>query len=123
MRRVALQRLRKCSGWKLLVLTLLPVFVFIAFNVLDLDGSDAKAFWRHGLFAAEPEQDDSANNERGALVAAQPHEPLPSSIAVAAVDDLRLRVVTRGIRRPRILARRGVSDGTRRAEQPTADPA
>ncbi len=106
----------------MLVLTLLPVFVFIAFDVLDLDGSDVKAFWRNGLFAAEPAQDDSANAEKDALPAIRPHEPLPFSTTVAAFDDPRLRAITRGIRHPRILARRGVSDGTGRAEQPTADP-
>ena len=123
MRLVGLRRLRKCLGWKILVLTLLPVFVFIAVDVLDLDGSDLKAFWRNGLFVAGPEQDDSASDGQGDAPAAHPNVMAPLAIGDDALDDHCLDAATRVIRQTRIHARRDLSDGIYRADESTADPA
>lgn len=123
MKFVGLQRLRKCLGWKILVLTLLPVFVFIAFDVLDLDGSDVKAVWRHGLFVTGPEQDDSTSHEKDGAPAARPHETAPLSITTDVLDNLCFDATTRVIRQTRFLARRDLSGNIYRADQPTADPA
>ena len=122
MRVVGLHRLKKYAGWRFLAFAVLPVCVFIAFDLLDLDGSDAKSLWRHGLFVAEAEKDASANDDKGKARGALQDETARIPIATVVPGTLRAHTLERAIRETRIFARRAVSESHTSVEQ-SADPA
>ncbi len=116
------QRLRKSFARKIVIITLLPLSFFIAFDVLDLDGSDSKPICRNGLFFAEPEQDNSGDNNRGKVLTDLPDEAVWISIANIAPGGLSPRAREHAIRAIRVLARRDMSESHTHTGQST-DPA
>lgn len=76
-----IQRRRCPGGWVVLACAFLAVFVFIAFEVLDLDGSNFQHPFRDSVVAAEP---TSADLEQ--LLPRAPSAPVAQSSASLRLD-------------------------------------